>query len=121
MGDRHPGGRPRAISQRIVRVEVSFTPDEWSAAEIIAASRSWYQLAAWLRELVKREIAKPENAELLGEDEIERARREVAVLRDKREKRVRREAARLLRLSGQTGDASRTPGSRLPPRAAGGR
>lgn len=90
-------------------MRVSFTPDEWSEAELIAASRSWYQLAAWIRELVRREIAKPENASVLGEDAVERAARDVQLSRTARQKRVRREAARLARLSGQ--NSPREPGA----------
>jgi hypothetical protein len=81
------------------------TPDEWANAQLIAAAHSWYQLAAFMRELVLREIAKPEGARVLGEDVATRAAIEIATHRSKREKRVKANAARVARaarLSGQT-------------------
>jgi len=92
-----PVGRPRERERRNVCVRVFFTVDEWTDAELIAASRSWYSLPAFLRELMKREIAKPESADLLGDEAREAAAREIERLARKRRQRLEREQARARR------------------------
>lgn len=102
---KRPGGRPRTGTHRTIAVQIFFTPDEWMEAQLIAAAHSYYQLTAFIRELLLREISKPDGARVLGEDVATRAAVETIALRAKREKRVKQNAARVARaarLSGQS-------------------
>lgn len=82
-----------------MRVGVSFTPDEWTHAQLIAASRTWYQMGAWLRELVLREIARCGDAaaDVLGDEVVVEARRLSLEQRTRRLAKVKREVLKLER------------------------
>lgn len=85
-------GRPRAGDPRTMRFEVSLTPQEWCASRAVAGARSAYDLPAYFRELLAREMRQPEAVEMLGDDDVRDATARIERERRSRARRARREA-----------------------------